>query len=143
MSAVIINLYLLLGTAQDIKNKKISNYYLWMGGITGLFFRITECWKGTSEVAEWLIAFIPGVVVLMLAKITKEKIGIGDGWVVIILGNFMTAFEISLLLQVAILLAAIYSLILLFGKRVSGSYSIPFLPFLWLSHFLLWRIWNV
>lgn len=143
MSVIIVNLYLLLGTVQDIKNKKISNYYLWIGGIIGLFFNIIECWEEVSKVAEWLIAFIPGVVVLVLAKITKEKIGMGDGWVVIILGNFLTAFEISILLQVAIILAAVFSLILLCGKRVSVSYSIPFLPFLWLSHFLLWRLGNV
>lgn len=143
MSVIIVNLYLLLGTVQDIKNKKISNYYLWIGGIIGLFFNIIECWEEVSKVAEWLIAFIPGVVVLVLAKITKEKIGTGDGWVVIILGNFLTAFEISILLQVAIILAAVFSLILLCGKRVSVSYSIPFLPFLWLSHFLLWRLGNV
>ena len=143
MSVIIVNLYLLLGTVQDIKNKKISNYYLWIGGIIGLFFNIIECWEEVNKVTEWLIAFIPGVVVLVLAKITKEKIGMGDGWVVIILGNFLTAFEISILLQVAIILAAVFSLILLCGKRVSASYSIPFLPFLWLSHFLLWRLGNV
>ena len=143
MSVIIVNLYLLLGTVQYIKNKKISNYYLWIVGIIGLFFNIIECWEEVSKVAEWLIAFIPGVVVLVLAKITKEKIGMGDGWVVIILGNFLTAFEISILLQVAIILAAVFSLILLCGKRVSVSYSIPFLPFLWMSHFLLWRLGNV
>ena len=143
MRVIIVNLYLFLGTAQDIKNKKISSYYLWIGGIIGLFFSIIECWEEVDKVTEWLIAFIPGIVVLVLAKITKEKIGTGDGWVVIILGNFLTAFEISILLQIAIILAAVFSLILLCGKRVSVSYSIPFLPFLWLSHLLLWRLGNV
>ena len=99
--------------------------------------------KEAGKVMAWLIAFIPGVVVLALAKITKEKIGMGDGWVVIILGNFMTVFEICILLQIAIVLADIFSLILLCRKRVSVSYSIPFLPFLWMSHFLLWRLGNV
>ena len=143
MSVIIVNLYLLLGTAQDIKKKKISNCYLWIGGIIGFIFSITECVKEAGKVMAWLIAFIPGVVVLALAKITKEKIGMGDGWVVIILGNFMTVFEICILLQIAIVLADIFSLILLCRKRVSVSYSIPFLPFLWMSHFLLWRLGNV
>lgn len=143
MSVIIVNLYLFLGTVQDIKNKKISNYYLWIGGIIGFIFSIIDGWEKTGKVWEWLIAFIPGVVVLTLAKITKEKIGMGDGWVVIILGNFMTVFEISIFLQIAIVLAAIFSFILLCVKRASVSCSIPFLPFLWLSHFLLWGLGNV
>ena len=95
MDIIIVNLYLLLGTVQDIQKRKISNCYLWIGGIIGFVFRIINLKEESYSFSEWLLALIPGVILLLLAKVTGEKIGFGDGWVVIILGNFMTILEIS------------------------------------------------
>lgn len=139
MDIIIVNLYLLLGTVQDIQKRKISNCYLWIGGIIGFVFRIINLKEESYSFSEWLLALIPGVILLLLAKVTGEKIGFGDGWVVIILGNFMTILEISMLLQSAVILVAIFALIFLLGRKISKEYSIPFLPFLWSAHFLLWR----
>lgn len=138
MNHIVVNIYLFLGAVQDIQKKKITNYYLWAGAITGAIIRIIN-YENRIDQLEWLTAFIPGAIILILGRITGEKIGFGDGWVIIILGNFMTILEISMLLQMAILLTGLFSIVILCGKAVSKTYQIPFLPFLWLSHLLIWR----
>ena len=140
IDVIITNIYLFWGTLQDVRRKKISDHYLLTGGLAGIFFKIVSLLKGQLEVRQWVIAFLPGILFLVVAKITKEKIGMGDGLLLLILGNSMKLMEIYMLLQMAIIIVAAAALIMICGKKVSGDYQIPFLPFLWLSHILLWRL---
>lgn len=140
MNVILINLYLFWGSIQDIKKRKISNVYLWIGGIGGFAFKIIGFNYGLQEIGDWILTAVPGLLVLFLGKKTKEKIGLGDGLVLLVLANIMTFIEICILLQIAIFLLLIFALVLLSSRKFSKDYPIPFLPFLWLSHLLLWRI---
>lgn len=140
MISIVISIYLFWGAWQDLRRKKIENRYLWIGGIGGLVFRGIGLAAGTVTIREWSYALIPGILLLVIAKVTNEKIGYGDGLVFFVLGNFFMLLEIWMILQTAIFLGMIFSLILLCSKRVSKKYQIPFLPFLWISHMLLWRL---
>lgn len=140
MNRLITNIYLLWGTWQDGRKKKISDHYLLIGFVTGFVFKVISLVKGQSEIMQWVMAFLPGMLFLLVARITKEKIGFGDGWLLIVLGNSMNLNEICMLLQTAIILSAAAALFMICGKRVSGDYQIPFLPFLWISHVVLWRL---
>lgn len=139
MNEILANLYLLWGAIQDIRKRKISNIYLWTGGIVGGVFRIIEFSHDLQAIGEWTLAVVPGLLLLLLSKITKEKIGSGDGLVLLVLSNIMTFFEICMLLQIAMILLLIFALVLWSSRKFSKDYPIPFLSFLWLSHLLLWR----
>ena len=138
MNVMLINLYLLWGSIQDIKKRKISNIYLWAGGIYGFSLRIIGAWNDLQAIGDWLLAAVPGALLLLVAVITKEKIGTGDGLVLLILGEFITFFELCMLLQITVILLLVFALILLGSRKYSKNYPIPFLPFLWISHLLLW-----
>ena len=139
MISVVVIIYLFWGTWQDLRRKKIENKYLWVGGILGMIFRLVGLAAGMVTIREWCFALTPGLLLLIFAKITNEKIGYGDGLVFLILGDFFLFSEVWMILQIAIFLVMIFSLILLCSRRVSREYRIPFLPFLWIAHILLWR----
>ena len=140
MNSIIITGYLLLGTWQDIKKRKISRNYLLFGGILGAVIRIISYRKENLVFAEWLVAFFPGIIILVIAKLTKEKIGEGDGYILVVLANYMNLWEICMLLQTAIIFTSLFALLLICNRKVSKEYPIPFLPFLWIAHMVLWRI---
>lgn len=140
MVSIVVNIYLFLGAWQDLRRKKIENKYLRIGGILGLVFKGISLVRGSVTVREWCLALVPGILLLVIAKVTNEKIGYGDGLVLLILGNFFVFFEVWMILQTAIFLVMSFSFILLCSKKVSKEYQIPFLPFLWSSHILLWRL---
>ena len=71
-----INIFLLWGTCQDIKKKKIKNTHLIIGGILGGIFNIAKIGEGSFFFRQWLLALLPGVIFLIFAKKTKEKIRI-------------------------------------------------------------------
>lgn len=134
---MLVGTYLFWGALQDFRKRKIRTEYLWIGGIAGSVYTVIEILKGNNDFVNWIIAMIPGVIILIIAKYTKEKIGFGDGWVFIILGNFLTVTEIWYVLQTAVFLTTLFSLILIFSKKASKEYQIPFLPFLLAAYLIL------
>lgn len=140
MNSIVITGYLLWGSWQDIRKRIISRNYILFGGIGGIVAGILSLLKGNRLFSEWLAAFLPGIIILVAARITKEKIGAGDGWVLVVLANYMNLQELCMLLQTAIILVALFALMLICGGRVSRDYPIPFLPFLWIAYMILWRL---
>lgn len=137
---MLLNLYLLWGAWQDLRKRKITNSYLWFGGIWGMV-RIGICFVlGTVSFIEWIQALIPGVLFLLIAKMTGEKIGMGDGWVIMIIGNFLNIRKLWYVVQVAITIVFLFSIIMLCSKKKDKEYQIPFLPFLWMGHTFMWGI---
>lgn len=140
MSKFILNLYLLFGAYQDKKTKTIKIWYLWLGGFLGVYFKIKQIYTGNIQVWSWLLCLLPGIFFLIIAKIKKEKIGEGDAWILIILGNCFWGIHFFRLIYLSVLLIAIYSFILLIMKKVDGKTQIPFLPFLWIADTVLWGV---
>ena len=119
---------------QDIREKKIS---LWKLKIYGLFTTAACLWKlfppddhSILLVCQSLAGLIPGVFLLLLAKITREAVGYGDGLILLFIGLSLGFWEcLSILLAglLGVFLAAVFAVLLFGGKR---GMEIPFLPFL-------------
>ncbi|MDD3217592.1 MAG: A24 family peptidase [Lachnospiraceae bacterium] len=85
------------------------------------------------ESFSWMVlaaGVVPGVILLVISYLTREKIGYGDGWGVAMLGWYVGIWNIVQMLSVALLLSAVYALGLLVIKKVPRDKEIPFLPFL-------------
>ena len=90
----IINIYLLWGAWQDVRKQTISNRYLWLGGIIGIIYNLIKMITEGIIWRERFTAYVPGLLILVIAKVTNEKIGFGDGWVIMVLGSFLKINEI-------------------------------------------------
>ena len=140
MEEIIVNLYLFWGTWQDIKERKIGNIYLAVGAVGGLAFCILEILMGDFSFKKRMMAWIPAVIFLFLAKLWKEKIGFGDGLLLWVLGNYFSIGELWFLLRITFVLLLIFSILLLSSKKAFKECQIPFLPFLWTAHTLWWGL---
>lgn len=119
---------------QDIREKKIS---LWKLKIYGLFSAAVCIQKLLSPddrsvllVCQFLTGLIPGVFLLLFAKITKEAVGYGDGLILVFIGLSLGFWECLGIFFAGLLgafLAAVAAVLLFGGKR---GLEIPFLPFL-------------
>ena len=141
MKQILMNLYLLWGAIQDLKEKKISLVYLKVGVVLGLLFFIGEIKRQNLIVGEITLSFLPGIMFLFVAKISREKIGVGDGWLFLIVACWLGAKETWALWQMSLVLSSIYSFVMLITKKYSFSYCIAFVPFVWLAHLLLWSLY--
>lgn len=140
MSKKLIHFYLLLGAYQDGKTKKIKNWYLWIGGILGLICKIADILQTNFLIYEWIFSLIPGIGLLICSKAGKERIGSGDGWILLILGSCYSQLQIWPVFCLSMMLVMVTALILLLGKRVKKETQIPYLPFLCLADIILWGV---
>lgn len=130
-----IFLWILMGICAvcDVTKKEIPLAIIWLGMVAAVLLRmqgITEGWAG------WLpmvFSLLPGIVFWILSFITREKVGYGDGWMLIMIGFFVGVWECFLILLTGLVLESVAALILLAAKRITGDRKIPFAPFLLLG----------
>jgi len=121
--------FLLLLTGHDIRYKTIPVIpVIVMGGML-LTYRV---WNGTGWM-ELIGGCLPGGIFLLISLLTREKIGSGDGLVLLALGCGFAIEEVVGIVGMALFFAAIVAIVLLVVKKASRKTEIPFVPFLFLG----------
>jgi leader peptidase (prepilin peptidase)/N-methyltransferase len=116
---------------EDLRRKEISLFPVMGMAVIG-----TACslLGGDWTDASVFLRFLPGLLVLLLARLTGESIGYGDGWVLLALGCFLALEDLVSLCMAAISCAGIVALFLLLVLHRGRRAQIPFVPFLLLGY---------
>lgn len=138
----ILFIYLLAMSIYDVKRKEIHmGVTLLTGGVLAVIRIFQFLHKEIS--LELALGVVPGILVLLLSYFTHGKIGMGDGFVMMVCGTVLSLFENLLLLFLALVLSAAVGAGLMMFRRVKRSYIMPFVPFICISFGVtyLWEIW--
>lgn len=122
---------MLLCTIADIKKKEIS---IWLFGVLGLVVIVGGFTVDSIRGYRMAAGIIPGILLVILAKITEQSIGYGDGIILAEIGFITGVGRCTLILAAAMALAAFFSLGVLVIKKVDKRYRIPFVPFMTISY---------
>ena len=124
----------------DFLYMEIPTIVLWTGIVFAIFCNLLIDWQGTSFVGNLLssltysgalAAFVAFTFFFLLSFLSKEKwMGMGDVYLVILLGLILGWPEILLGLFLAFAIGAIYGIILITLKQKEMSSQVPFAPFL-------------
>ncbi len=139
MESTLLVAYLGVGAWMDGRKKQLNFTYLYTGIVLAAGLLITE-WMGRNgrlPASEWILSALPGLLFLLLALLSREKIGYGDGVMLLILGACLGWREIWKLWMMANLLLLFASIFLLATKKAGRNTRIPFVPFLWIAYLLL------
>jgi len=131
---IVIGMTLLSCGVQDIIKKKVYLWLLAAGGLVSLL-----CIPFCSDISLYsrLAGVIVGVGVILLSFITGGKIGLGDGVLLCITGLALGFWGNMELFGLALMLAAVLSIILLAFRKVDRKKSIPFIPFMFAGYLIL------
>lgn len=114
MSGVWVLAHLLVLSAEDLREHQLFMPVIAELGLTGLF---------RTFAAGEAPALLPGILLLAAGYLTEEKIGYGDGWLVLALGMWMSSGQILRMLLAGSVLSLIWGVCL---RRK----EVPFVPFL-------------
>lgn len=132
MSKWLLGVWLGIQAGVDLKYKEVSLGAAFAVAALGVGGRLLE----GRNLGSLLLAFIPGILLLLFSKITKEMIGYGDGFVLLVMGCYLSWRRVTSILFLAFGTAGIAALILLLFFKKKGNYRMPFVPFLFLAFLL-------
>lgn len=114
-------------SGQDIKYKQISGYIVWI--YTGIGILISLLFSGVFEA---VLSAVPGILFILLGKLSYEQIGIGDGITILALGIWVGCQRILFIIILGTLLCGVLSIIMLLfnTKENIREKRIAFIPFL-------------
>ena len=123
---VIILGHVSICAVSDWKTRDISVFTLVLFHISALLLAI----GGDESIWSVLGGVAIGLVFLLVSKLTKEAIGYGDSWVILILGTYLGWKKLIYLLFIASFLAALCSLFYMWKHNWKRDATLPFVPFL-------------
>ena len=105
---------------------------------TAGYYIILLDWADMHEAHLWLAmrgaALIPGILLLVLSKITKGAVGQGDGFFFLVSGMYLGFWDNVALLFFGLLICSLWGMGMLiwgmFEKKRIKNVQLPFLPFL-------------
>lgn len=127
----ILFLFLLICAVWDLRHKAIP---LWvcLGGLAST--AVWQFFTREMDMAGILGGILIGIFLLAAGTITKGQIGSGDGIVFIITGIVLGMRDNFLLLSGSLMISFLFSILLIFLKKINLKTRLPFLPFVFIAY---------
>ena len=126
MNWILLGLFTICGI-RDIRKREIPIWWLIIISVLVLLFVLLF---DRNRLISRLVGGVFGLLFFLISKCTKEAIGYGDSWLILILGVYLGSFEALQVLFWAALIAAVVALFLLCRRKRKKSITIPFVPYL-------------
>ncbi len=105
---------------------------VWLGMLLAACLQIGGV-MGETSLFSAAISLTPGVGFFLLSFLTGEKVGYGDGWVLLMIGLFLGVYRCFLILLLGLAAESAVAVVLLALGKIQRDREIPFSPFLLLG----------
>lgn len=124
----IIGMGILCGfSVADIQFRSVPAELLALAGAAAAAYQVLAQPVDISQAAGGAAV---GLLFLAASKITRQALGYGDSWAILILGIFLGFWGVMEVLAGAFFLLGAVSMVLLVRRKMSRRYRLPFFPFL-------------
>ena len=114
----------------DIRYRSVLVWTTWILLAEGVALRVIEesIWS-----IDTILALVPGMLAFLPAILFREDWGMGDSWMLLAIGSIYWVETWLQIFTIAILLAAVWAVILLVFLHKGRKDTIPFIPFLFMG----------
>lgn len=124
-------LMLTVSSVFDVRKKRIPIQVLIAGGIWAVIcLTISAVRNGAEVLTGALPGLLPGAGLLVLGFLTQQKVGYGDGILLMIMGLMEGGKMVILAFCIGLFLQSILAVLLVLVKKADKQTQIPFVPFL-------------
>lgn len=131
-------LFLLWNSWNDIRKREIVPWSILLFLVFRLLIFLIQIPKLDgqvwAEVMEMATGVIPGILVLIIGRVSRGMIGMGDGLVLIVIGAYIGATAVISVMMWSFLGASVWCMVFLCLKRYRLKSRIPFVPFLLMGY---------
>ena len=129
---ILLIIYAVLMAAEDIKHRQISLHKSLIFAIAGMILSLAA----GRDVPSLIKAVVPGVLILLMAMLTRGAIGMGDAVFVTCCACYLELRELSLCVAAAWCMCALTALIIIAGSmlmlhgNVNSGRGLPFAAYM-------------
>lgn len=127
VAEVVVALFLAIAAYKDWRTKRISCLFLLVMSIVILGMRLFIIEESLSATLGGVAI---GIVFFVLGRCTKESVGYGDSWMILLLGIFLGGKRVLETVFWAAFFAGLFSLAHCIRHGWNRKRTIPFIPFL-------------
>ena len=128
---LVLGCFLFICALCDFKERRIPVLLLIFMNVVAVFF---HCFSPKVNFVSAGVGVLIGILFLGISKWTKEAVGYGDSWLMLIFGIYLGGFRVLQLLLVASLLSGVVSLFGLCVLKWKRNNTLPFVPFMLVSY---------
>lgn len=129
MRTALSGIYLAVCAVQDLKRRQISIALSVLAGCAAVIMDGGLLLRDPGEVFPYLGGLLPGLLLLVLARISRGAAGTGDGICFLVLGAILGARATWILLMSALILACIGGGACMAVGKAGRKTKLPFLTF--------------
>lgn len=129
---LLLFLFLAVCAVFDGLYKQIPLVVVWLGMLAAVCLQIHGA-MGETGIVTVLASLLPGAAFFLLSFFSRERVGYGDGWVLLMIGLFLGIYRCFLILFVGLLAESAVAIMLLAFRKIKRDKEIPFSPFLLLG----------
>lgn len=118
----------------DIKKKEISiTSCVLLGFVKTIGFLL----EGQAEVQMLFVRSLPGIFFLAASILSKNAVGAGDGWIVLVSGWYLGVSVTMQSVGLGMFFLSLLGILLLMMRKIRKNTEIPFVPFFFLGNLVV------
>ncbi len=121
----------------DIRTKEVRLIEIIAFGFIGVLINLIEPMYSLSSIIGGILL---GAIIYVYSIVSNEKIGKGDALIIIVASLYLGYMNTLILLWISSVIALIAGIIIIKRRSVTGSYEIPFAPFLLVGFLAMYSI---
>ncbi len=127
---IVLIVLLLVASVVDFRIKEIHIAVIIGCGLLSLVYSIAAVYLGECTVFDTLLALIPGAIMLLVSRLSRQRLGYGDGLMALAVAPVFGLEGVMFALFIAFSASGMLSIILLILRKAGRNTRIPFLPFM-------------
>lgn len=130
LGSIYMAVLLAIGSIYDRKYLGLPVWLLLAGIMGGILGALYSLFGEDASVISVGLAFLPGVIALILSYITREQIGYGDGLLLLAMGGCLGLRQVMMIVGIALGASFVVSVALVLLRKAGRNQKLPFVPFL-------------
>ncbi len=130
---IFILLILFATSIEDLRKKEIPAIMPIACAVDSALYAAFNMFSGKVGCTDLFVAFLPGVVLILIGVATRQALGYGDGLITLSFSPVLGLSNVCMSLVIAMMFSAIASVIILTMKKGNRNTRLPFVPFITLG----------
>ncbi len=121
---------MIVSSVEDVRKKEVPIWEVIACFTISALSAVAGLYMGEKNLTDIVLSLIPGTLIVLVALVSREQIGYGDGLLILGSGPALGLYDLGMGTVIALFSSGVISGALLIMKKAGKKTRIPFVPFI-------------